>query len=136
MNSTALPKSLNDWLGRTPRSRKSRLRPMSKKREGERRIYLKKRKAFLAAHPYCQIWLRRIGKTEADVIDGAVWCDDSDGEALGAFRLVVPRSSEIHHTKKRGRYYLDESTWLAASKEEHRWVHDNPAQARAIGLLA
>jgi hypothetical protein len=42
-------------------------------------------------------------------------------------------STEIHHTycgKDRAKYYLDESTWIAVSRDGHNWIHDNPKEAR------
>jgi hypothetical protein len=38
-------------------------------------------------------------------------------------------STEIHHTycgKDEAKYYLDESTWIAVSRDGHNWIHDNP----------
>jgi hypothetical protein len=43
-------------------------------------------------------------------------------------------STEIHHTycgKDRANY-LDESTWIAVSRDGHNWIHDNPKEAREI----
>lgn len=37
------------------------------------------------------------------------------------------QTSQVHHVLGRGKYFLDESTWLALSFEGHRWVHDHPA---------
>jgi hypothetical protein len=45
---------------------------------------------------------------------------------------------EIHHTycgKDRAQYYLDESTWIAVSRDGHNWIHDNPKEAREQGFL-
>jgi hypothetical protein len=47
-------------------------------------------------------------------------------------------STEIHHTycgKDRAKYYLDESTWIAVSRDGHNWIHDNPKEAREKGFL-
>lgn len=47
-------------------------------------------------------------------------------------------ATEIHHTycgKDRAKYYLDESTWIAVSREGHNWIHDNPKEAREQGYL-
>lgn len=45
---------------------------------------------------------------------------------------------EIHHTycgKDRAKYYLDESTWIAVSRDGHNWIHDNPKESRELGYL-
>jgi hypothetical protein len=47
-------------------------------------------------------------------------------------------ATEIHHTycgKDRAQYYLDESTWIAVSRDGHNWIHDNPKEAREQGFL-
>ncbi len=47
-------------------------------------------------------------------------------------------ATEIHHTycgKDRAKYYLDESTWIAVSRDGHNWIHDNPKEAREKGFL-
>lgn len=44
-------------------------------------------------------------------------------------------ATEIHHKKKRGRNFLNVETWIAVSSAAHRWIHDNPAEARAKGLI-
>jgi len=48
------------------------------------------------------------------------------------------KATEIHHTycgKDRAKYYLDESTWIAVSRDGHNWIHDNPKEAREKGFL-
>lgn len=44
-------------------------------------------------------------------------------------------ATELHHRKGRGKYLLDESTWLAVCFNCHRTIHDKPALAYATGLL-
>ena len=47
-------------------------------------------------------------------------------------------ATEVHHTycgKDRAKYYLDESTWIAVSRDGHNWIHDNPKEAREKGFL-
>ena len=115
-----------------PKKGRKRLAPRSKKREGANREYLRLRKAFLQRHPYCQIWMKRMGLTENDKV---LW----GGQYFHRPTMTVywaPRSQDIHHTKGRtGKNFLDTSTWMAASRKEHRWVHDHPKEARALGLL-
>lgn len=47
----------------------------------------------------------------------------------------IPEATDVHHGHGRGKFYLDESTWFAASREEHEWCHRHPSQARALGLI-
>lgn len=45
-------------------------------------------------------------------------------------------SHEIHHSRGRvGTLLLDWRYWLALCRSCHRWAGDNPAKARAHGLL-
>ncbi len=48
---------------------------------------------------------------------------------------ACPVSTDVHHVKGRGKFYLDESTWMAVSRESHRWIHNHPKEARELGLL-
>lgn len=92
--------------------KRQRLNPVSDRRRAESAIYLKKRAAFLKAHPVCQV---------ARYIPGL---------------NPRARSVDIHH--KAGRYggaYLDESTWLAVCRHAHDWIHSHPRQARERGWL-
>jgi len=91
---------------------------VSKKREGENRIYLKKRRAFLQAHPCCQAWAIIQAYRHYAVTD------------------ALPQSTEIHHVAGRiGNKLLDEKDWLAVSRFAHTWIHAHPSQARMLGLL-
>lgn len=48
----------------------------------------------------------------------------------------VPKSSEIHHTKKpKCKYLNDESTWMAVSREGHEWIEHHKSEARELGML-
>lgn len=53
------------------------------------------------------------------------------------FCAVFPgqRSTECHHKKGRGKYLLDESTWLAVSRAAHIKIHSEPAWAYKNGYL-
>lgn len=103
-------------LKRTP------LRKVSKKRAKDGKIYSAKRKAFLIAHPVCEVWLYQIGGITLDQLRGT--------------HIDAPPSTEVHHMAKRtGSNYLDESTWLAVCRENHIRIHENTAWARANGFL-
>ena len=57
--------------------------------------------------------------------------------AANPFCAVFPSemATQVHHTKGRGRFYLDVSTWLPTSPRGHSEIHDNPAIAREKGWL-
>lgn len=81
---------------------------MSARRKVQSRIYSKKRRAFLRSHPYCELHVNCGGNPAVDV----------------------------HHVKGRLQgNYLDETTWLAACRSCHDWVHSHPSKAREIGML-
>lgn len=43
-------------------------------------------------------------------------------------------SSEIHHKKGRGEYFLDSSTWLAVCRPCHQHIELNPKEAKELGF--
>ena len=52
--------------------------------------------------------------------------------------ITMEKATEIHHTysgANRSKYYLDESTWVAVSRNGHLWIHANPAESREQGYL-
>lgn len=121
-------------IRKSPLRRKSRLSPVSPKRAKELKEYRVRRAAFLAAHPWCQVWLAENGVTEDDV--------NPKGVAVikEAFSIrccgSVPRSEEIHHRKHReGKRLNDEQYWMACSRQGHRAIHANPALAYKMGWL-
>lgn len=88
------------------------MKQISDKRRAQLALYMPKRKAFLKDHPVCQV---------ARYIPGL---------------NPKARSRDVHHKAGRlGTNYLDESTWLAVSREAHNWIHSHPGQARARGWL-
>ncbi len=131
-------KTLAEWLARKPKgpAPKRPLPRVTPKRAKQNREYSVKRKAFLLAHPYCQIALKRLGYSEEDAFeyDGNIPIDWDNGSGVVGHNHI-PRAQEIHHSRGRGKYFLDESTWLAASRTEHQWAHQHPKEARAIGVL-
>lgn len=44
-----------------------------------------------------------------------------------------PEQLTVHHTKGRGKYFLDISTWLSVCMSCHRYIEDHPEQAKANG---
>ncbi len=94
--------------------RRSRLKPMSKKRQRESKAYSLLRAAYLKANPSCQRILIRYGN----------WA------------TCPNHSVDIHHVAGRlGGNYLNTETWMAVCRSCHDWIHANPKQAREQGLL-
>lgn len=123
-------------MRRTALKRKTLLRRMSKRRQGEYKEYMRKRDEFLLANPICQLWLKEHGWGVAANAEYA-----TDGTvSISVFSLIIicgaPRATEVHHIHGRnGKNYLDESTWAALSHEAHMRIHANPIWARANGWL-
>lgn len=106
------------------------LRRLSVHRLEENRLYSYRRKLFLLAHPYCQVWCAEHGITEEVAIR------QGGRLPLDGATVSVPLSTEIHHVnKRRGVDLLDVRFWLAVSAEAHRRIEDHKAWARARGYL-
>ena len=129
--------TFEQWLKRGDKKPKKvyRIPKVTKKRADANREYTKLRKDFLVLHPYCQITMRFHNLDEQEVIK-------SDGYAIvltpagQKITIKVPRSNQVHHTKKpKCKYLNDVSTWLAASPIGHEWVESNKKEARKLGLL-
>ena len=58
-----------------------------------------------------------------------------DANPVCAFEGCTAPAVHVHHQKKRGKYYLDTTTFLSMCFQHHRWIHDNENEARAKGLL-
>lgn len=43
------------------------------------------------------------------------------------------KATDIHHTKGRGKYHLDTSTWLSVCRSCHDWIERNPTEAKELG---
>lgn len=70
-----------------------------------RAAYNKQREAFLRNHLFCECCPRR----------------DLTRPAFA--------SEDVHHKRGRGKFLLDETTWVAVCRLCHRHIHDNPAWA-------
>lgn len=102
---------------------------MSKKRSKLNVEYSRLRKDFLEAHPYCQVTIQNMGVTEEEVIRGG------GTTVIRGDLAYFPRSVDVHHMKRRGKYFLDTSSWLAVSRQAHDWIHSNPKEATEMGWL-
>ncbi len=90
---------------------------------------MKVRGEFLAAHPFCQWTIDKIGLNEQEVIE-------NNGRAISDGAIIyVPRAEEIHHKRKRGKYLCDATTFMAVCREAHIWIHNNPRESREKGYL-
>lgn len=52
--------------------------------------------------------------------------------------ITMEKATEIHHMysgSNRSKYFLDENTWVAVSRNGHLWIHENPKEAREKGYL-
>lgn len=45
------------------------------------------------------------------------------------------KSSVVHHSKGRGKYYLAEETWIATTRAGDRWIHEHAELAKELGFL-
>lgn len=86
--------------------RRTALKRVSDKRRRENRVYLKLRKVFLEEHPICEML----------------------AECAGA------PSTEVHHTRGRGIWYLVVEYWKASCRPCHHWENAHRNQAVALGL--
>lgn len=81
--------------------------PVSKKMKENISTYTKLREAFLVAKPKCEAKL--VGCTGI--------------------------STDVHHKAGRvGENYLKIGTWLAVCRSCHRWIEDNPLEAKELGF--
>lgn len=69
-------------------------------------LYSVMRKDFLSLHPSCQARLQ--------------------GCTL--------QSTDVHHKKGRGEYYLDKTTWLSVCRSCHTWIELNPIKAKELNF--
>lgn len=97
-----------------PLKRGKPMKRMSSKRRMERLIYNRLATEHLAETPYCQCcWL--------------LWPDQV---------IAAHAARECHHSKGRGKFYLDKTTFRSACVKAHHYIHHvNPNHARAVGLL-
>lgn len=105
--------------------RKKPLPPMSPKRLKESAIYRVRRAQFLAAHPLCMAFEKIVQYHR----------DHPELPLPPQLPWKHPKATDVHHVHKRGRYYLDESTWMAVSRWSHDWIDAHKKTARKIGLL-
>lgn len=92
--------------------KRSRLKPVSKRRSAQNREYSRIREEFMLRHACEPCPVMR--------------------EIFGEFFEVT----DLHHKAGReGDRLIDVLNWLAVSREGHNWIHSNPAEARKRGWL-
>lgn len=117
---------------KTGLTRRTRLAPMSKKR----RAVQKQRAALvrdeLTQRPWCEAgdkirarWVFRFGVVKANRL-----ATDSDWACQ---RWAVDLHEPL--TRARGGSILDPGNTIAVCRGCHRWIHDHPEEATAMGLL-
>jgi len=118
-------------MKRTPLRRFTPLRSMSVKRARDQRKRRELVWAELARRELCEagaiIYQGRVsahGKENADLLNSRyARCDGL--------------SVDLHEplTRARGGSFLDVDNTVAVCRSCHTWIHDNPAAAKAVGLL-
>lgn len=112
-------------------AKRSGLPRTTRLRAQQRRQYNQMKPAYLAAHPYCQITICRLGLNEARVI-----------ELEGAFMLrggevrQVPPATELHHRNKaNGIRLINFDYIMSACPAAHDWEERKKSEARRLGIL-
>jgi len=88
----------------------NKLNKISKKMSKINSEYSKLRKLFFDKHPMCQAKIYKCSL----------------------------KSTDIHHTysgANRHIYFLEVNTWLSVCRNCHTWIHNNPDDAKELGLL-
>lgn len=84
------------------------LAPKSEKQLSLEKQYLKQLKVWMKKHPFCKAKLKQVG------------CGGA--------------TEDCHHSRGRGEYLLDESTWVPVCRKCHTWIEAHPEEAKALGL--
>lgn len=92
----------------TPLSKKAPkpIKPKADKQDPLDKLYSIIRKDFLSLHSGCQARLQ--------------------GCSL--------QSTDVHHKKGRGLYYLDKTTWLSVCRSCHNWIELHPKEAKELNF--
>lgn len=91
-----------------------RLRPRSASMAKKMDLYLVAKDKFLKARPWCFA------------------CKE-----LRIMQQGSHSATEVHHRFGRsGKLLLDESGWVGVCRTAHCYIHDHPAEARKVGLIA
>ena len=98
------------WMIKPPKPR-TKIKPIKNGRSNLNKQYLVARREFLTSHPRCQVLQPHGGPCGAE-------------------------ATECHHRRGRGRYYLDQATFLACCQSCHSLLHGKLAAfGHAMGYL-
>jgi hypothetical protein len=89
------------------RKARKKVKAVSAKRAKEAPVYSAERKLFLLTHPFCKV--------------------------LSAHGPCNKPASQVHHRLRRGRHFLDQSTWLAVCPACHEHIERNGEWAKQMG---
>lgn len=107
-------------------TRRKPIRRVSSKRAAQLKEYSKLRKEFLAANPFCQVWMD----------ENPEYAAVSPLSNMGISYWEDNRATDVHHMKKRvGKMLLDTRYWMAVSRTAHQRIHQFPKWAREKGYL-
>lgn len=103
---TLRPKTAQATRQCRPPKRKKRINPISPKKKEINALYAKRKRLYLKLHPICEA------------------CHKA-------------KATDLHHSRGRsGQLLVLAQYFQALCSTCHRWVHDNPKEAQAKGLLA
>lgn len=88
------------------KQKKSHIKPISDKRAEELAKYREVRAEYKKAHPQCEV--------------------------LGCTK----KGQDLHHKNERhGKRVYDSEYFMSVCRYHHRWIHENPKEAREMGYL-
>lgn len=96
----------------TPAKPRKGLKRVSEKRQKMNKIYMDMRELFLKEHPICQCKIRGMGHIRCGQM-----------------------TTEVHHVARRGKNFLNMTTWLATCFGCHTDIEANPSWAKSQGYL-
>ena len=44
------------------------------------------------------------------------------------------KAADVHHMKGRGKYLLDQTTWLPVCRNCHMWIEEHPQESKELGF--
>lgn len=97
---------LKDNSAPLPKKLPKAIKPKADKQDPLDKLYSIMRKDFLSLHSGCQARV--------------------SGCTL--------QSTDVHHKKGRGLYYLDKTTWLSVCRSCHVWIENNPVKAKELNF--
>lgn len=113
---------------------KKAIRVRSKKMSGLMKQYMKLRAKYLNENPYCEWWL--LENIREDLAASQQYAIKNSGLFwIGGKAQTCPLATEIHHRKGRGKFLLDELSFLAVSCEAHRKIHASPKESYEKGYM-